>query len=1146
MKKNSYLLLIILFFSTLTFAQQEASYWYFGQNAGLHFNAVDGTVEAVTDGQINTLEGCTSISDSTGNLLFYTDGRTVWNQNHQIMTNGDYFGGTGLLGDPSSTSSGLIVPKPQDPTQFYIFTVDEPHHDNASVFPNQFTGNYDSGGSVPDQDDGFNNGLSYSLVDINLNGGLGDVVTTEKNVPLVTYNPQDQNEISYKCSEKITAVKADDCSSFWVITHFVDKFYAFKVDINGVDTTPVISTVGPTVPVEGYRRNSLGYIKASPDGSKIAVAHFGFATTTAGNAPGGVYLLDFDNDTGVVSNSIELYGPVNNGSPYGVEFSAENKKVYASINDGANGGGASRILQWDLEVADIPASQDIVHTSTSFSAGALQLGIDRRIYRVQFDFSGGAGNGRYIGAILNPEADGVDASYDETAVLLDINNTSQNTGRIGLPPFIQSLFNSQIDIIQNGISTTELKLCTGDSYTLLAEDIPGADYAWTKDGLPLPETTFELFVDTPGFYEVLIEQNNGECPIEGKAVVGIFDIPTATQPDDIVVCDDTEISTFDFTIQDTQVLDTQDPLEYNVRYFTSFIDAENNENEIIGDFNNTETPQTIYAKVENSNNPNCYAITNFNLEVYVTPVIVSLDDVTVCDTDFNTNSMDGFTTIELTDFNAEILGSQDENLFSITYHPTQVDADDNTNALPDSYTNTIANSEDLFVRIENNLNTDCYSTGTFTFTINNAPEAIDTTILQCDEDGIPEGFTTFDLNQVFDDITNNAPNRTINFYVSLADLENDEDELNPDAFDNYFNPHVIYALVTDTITGCTNIAEITLQASSTASNDTFLEACDDDGIEDGFFNFNLTETQSAILNGLPAGLDLTYYETYEEALIEDNPLGNNFTNTIPYSQTIYARVENANACYGISAIELTVFELPNIVTQEELFYCLNDFPQTITLTSGLIDDIPNNYYYEWSTGEDMFEIEVNEPGTYTVRVTNTDGCFKDRTITVLASDIATFTDIQITDATSNNSITVFVSGEGVYEYALDDINGPYQESNVFTNVNFGFHTVYVRDIENDCGISEELVSVIGFPKFFTPDGDQYNPYWQVKGISEQFQPNTQILIFDRYGKLLAEIDPLGPGWNGTYNGADMPSSDYWFVVTLQDGRVFKSHFALKR
>lgn len=215
--------------------------------------------------------------------------------------------------------------------------------------------------------------------------------------------------------------------------------------------------------------------------------------------------------------------------------------------------------------------------------------------------------------------------------------------------------------------------------------------------------------------------------------------------------------------------------------------------------------------------------------------------------------------------------------------------------------------------------------------------------------------------------------------------------------------------------------------------DTVLETCDDDGTEDGFFNFILTDAEADILFGLPAGLDLSYYETYEDALLEDNALGNSYTNTVPYNQTIYARVENANACFGISEIALTVFKLPNIVTEEEVFYCLNFFPQTITLTGGLIDDIPNNYYYEWSTGEDEFEIEINEPGTYTVRVTTTDGCFKDRTITVSPSSIAMISDIQITDASDNNTISVFVSAasEGIYEYALDNPNGPYQESNVF-------------------------------------------------------------------------------------------------------------------
>lgn len=353
--KKIYIVLLSLLICSQIFGQNEASYWYFGQNAGLRFDAGSGTVTAITDGQINTLEGCTSISDSDGNLVFYTDGRTVWNQNHQIMQNGDYFAGSGLLGDPSSTSSGLIVPKPEDPTKYYIFTVDEPHHNNAATYPNQ-----NNDGSVPQDDDGFNNGFNYSLVDMTLNTGLGDVDAIEKNIPLITYDPNDPEEIKYKCSEKITAVRAEDCSSFWVITHFTNTFYAFRVDVNGVDTTPIISTVGPNIFVEGYRRNSLGYLKASPDASKILVAHFGEATITAGDAGGSVYLFDFDNETGIVSSPLELYSAQNNDSPYGVEFSAENKKAYATIGVGPAGNGASQVVQWNLESNDIPASIEVI------------------------------------------------------------------------------------------------------------------------------------------------------------------------------------------------------------------------------------------------------------------------------------------------------------------------------------------------------------------------------------------------------------------------------------------------------------------------------------------------------------------------------------------------------------------------------------------------------------------------------------------------------------------------------------------------------------------------------------------------------------------------------------------------------------------
>ena len=1129
MKRISSLFLFLFICATLL-AQNEASFWYFGQNAGVRFDANLGTVTAVTDGQLSTLEGCTSISDEDGNLLFYSDGSTIWNRNHQVMLNG-----TGLKGDDSSTSSGLIVPKPQDPTFYYLFTVDEPHHNNTSAFP------------AMSANDGINDGFMYSRINILDDGGLGAVDTTEKNVPLVTYDPTNQLESELKCSEKITAVRADDCSSFWVLTHFGDTFYAFKIDENGVNTTPVTSTVGPNIPVEGYRRNALGYLKASPDGTKLISANFGESTILSEDAGGGIYLFDFNNDTGVVSNPLEIYSAQNNNSPYGVEFSAENRKAYATIGFGPTGGGTSQVLQWDLESADIPNSLQVIHTSNTISAGALQLGIDRRIYRAQFSFVGDNNVSRYLGVIENPEADGNDIIYNEQGVFLSTNPLGLNTSRIGLPPFIQSLFNSQTDIIRNGISTTELRLCIGDSYTLQADDLPGADYVWSFNGVPIAgNNQAELFVDTPGFYEVFIEPNNGECPIEGSAVVGIFEIPVANPLTDVTLCDDNfndGVTEFLFTDKNQEALLNQDTQSFIVGYYESLDDATNKENEISLPYTNISNPQTIYVRVDNINNTNCFDINSFEIDVFDTPQIAGINDEIFCD-NFG-DPTDGIAEIDLNTLIPNILGQQDESQINVTFHNTQNDADIGNAPVALNYINTDAFNETIFIRAENTLNSACFRTRAFNLIVNPIPEANDVSVLQCDEDGIPEGFTVFNINQLLDDITGGNPQVNVDYYLSQADADTESNPIEGDAFENFVNPQVIIARITNPSTGCFDFCEVSLEVSLTETNDASLTACDDDGQEDGFTSFQLSDADGIVLAGAPVGLEVVYYQTYNDALVENNPLGSTFTNTVAYNQTIYARVENNNACFGISEVQLTVFELPNIETQAETLYCLNFFPETIVLDGGVINDSPSNYSYDWSTGENTTSIEVNQPGTYTVRVTNTNGCFKDRTISVLPSNIATITDIEVIDATRNNSITIFVSGEGDYEYAIDNINGPYQDSNLFTDVQPGLHTVYVRD-RNNCGIVEELVSVIGFPRYFTPNGDDKNDFWQVYGITEQFQPNTSILIFDRYGKLLKELNPIGPGWDGTFNGNKMPTSDYWFRVKLQDGRTFSSHFTLKR
>ena len=453
-------------------------------------------------------------------------------------------------------------------------------------------------------------------------------------------------------------------------------------------------------------------------------------------------------------------------------------------------------------------------------------------------------------------------------------------------------------------------------------------------------------------------------------------------------------------------------------------------------------------------------------------------------------------------------------------------------------------SEGLY-SVEVVLDNGCISYGSIQIEYSLLPIAFDTSLVQCDDDGLLDGFTTFNLTEINETLINNIPNRDTKFYTSLTAAQNSTDEINGSGFNNTTNPQTVYVQLIDTNTNCFDIAALTLSVSTTTGTDTVLKSCDSDGNEDGFFNFTLSDADADVLSGLPAIFTLSYYETYQEALLEINPLPANYTNTSAYSQILFARIENGNDCHGINQVELEVKDLPQLVTEQQQQYCLNSFPSTITLEGGIIGGLPNSFSYDWSTGETTPQIEINTPGVYTVSVSNSDGCSKLRTITVIPSNIATFDSIAIVDGVENNTVTIFVSGEGNYEYALDSEFSNFQDSNLFIGVKPGFHTVYVRD-KNDCGTIQKNIAVIGFPKFFTPNGDGYNDTWHVYGINTPNQVNSEVYIFDRFGKLIIKLNPLGAGWDGTYNGDNTPSSDYWFYTKLQNNKIFRGHFSLRR
>ncbi|NCG04419.1 MAG: T9SS type B sorting domain-containing protein [Bacteroidetes bacterium] len=300
---------------------------------------------------------------------------------------------------------------------------------------------------------------------------------------------------------------------------------------------------------------------------------------------------------------------------------------------------------------------------------------------------------------------------------------------------------------------------------------------------------------------------------------------------------------------------------------------------------------------------------------------------------------------------------------------------------------------------------------------------------------------------------------------------------------------------------------------------------------------------------------------YRDGLGNETSIGNRLPNpfTTP-STTVVAQIFNPSntTCVAEEVITFQVNENPVFDLPSDLVFCQNLGADTIYVTN------PNETYdYAWERNgtpipsQPTQDLIITEGGTYTVTATNPiTGCTTTKAVIVDPSEIALFgaEDVTIYDLTGNGSNRIEIDnstaalGIGNYEFALklnDDPIGLYQDSPVFENVPPGIHTLYVRD-KKGCGIEDLVISVIGYPFYFTPNGDGTNDTWQILGVNASFQPSSLIYIFDRHGRLMAQIPASGLGWNGTYNGNPLPADDYWFRVKLEDGRSFTGHFSLVR
>jgi len=485
---RSLILISLVILGTMGIAQENtANYWYFGYQCGISF--ATGVPKGVTGGQITGLEGCATVGDMQGNLLFYTDGQVVYDRNHNIMQNG-----TGLMGHYSSTQSSIIVKCPGTENYYYLFTTDGAE--------NHLEG-----------------GWRYSIVDMSLNGGLG-AVTGVKNILL-----------EGPVAEKQTAIMHSNNVSVWVISHRwnSNEFVAYEITQEGISPVPVVSAIGAVHEggpsgdpnLNGWT-NATGLLRANKEGDKIALAI---------QITGIFEVFDFDKSTGVVSNckTSSAYNPV-----YGVEFSPDGTKLYATVNVYQN----SRLYQFNLNQVDPFSNSVLIASESDNPIKSLQMGPNGKIYITRYNYG-------YVSAINNPNATGTACGYISNAVYL-----MGKTGRNGLPNifyykgfrfftgseqtisicegdsiYLEGAYQHEAgtftDTLQtaldwDSIVTTYLELLPAPEIPVITEFngvlycTPADNYQWYRNGTPIAGADNQLYQPfVSGYYTVEVVWGNG-------------------------------------------------------------------------------------------------------------------------------------------------------------------------------------------------------------------------------------------------------------------------------------------------------------------------------------------------------------------------------------------------------------------------------------------------------------------------------------------------------------------------------------------------------------------------------------------------------------------------------------------------------------
>lgn len=752
----------------------------------------------------------------------------------------------------------------------------------------------------------------------------------------------------------------------------------------------------------------------------------------------------------------------------------------------------------------------------------------------------------------------------------------------GMPgdPVLQISASTAIKMSQLTV-ITPTAICAGEKTTLQATAATGTInwYDSPTGGTLLQTGTSPSSFITPALTTGTPYYVDNECLPRTTVFVPVNPLPMAKDVT-IIQCDTDlvvdGITSFNLTVKNNEI--SSNFTNENFTFYTSLNGASNAiPSDLIGNplafENTTPTQMDIWARIANKIN-GCASVAKITLKVPATniPPTYKISFDPVCD-DFldingnnssNNDKRDGITTFDFSSTKGTILGLLPTGqTYTINYYQNKADALTELNVIPDisKYRNIgYPNSQDIWIRIDSDLDNACYGLGPYlTLNVEKLPFANTVSVpRQCDDNA--DGIFLFDTTNLESELLKGQTNVTITYFDGANNPLKDANGMPiaspfPAVFTS--KTQTIKAVVTNNSPqGCfdeTSISFIVDYSPKAFPIDpTLTTFCDDETDplqQDEEYPFDTSTFQNTILGG-QTGMVVKYFD--QTGISLKSPLENPFKSK---TQNIKAIVENpANPdCNDEVIIPLIVYPTPkirlNTDKQDDELVCQNDPTIFVQIDAGLNDGSnPNDYNYQWkkdgiAIGTNNYSLAVNQEGVYTVEVINSYGCPKTRTVSVTASNLATFT-VDVVDLTDVNTVTVNATGPGDYQYSLDEPNGFWQDSNFFDKVPAGIHIVYVND-KNGCGTVQQEIILVGVPKFFTPNGDSYNDVWEIKGVAKY--PQAEIQIFDRYGKYLTTLNTINKNWNGTYNGAPLPADDYWYILNLGNGKPeIKGHFSLKR